>query len=80
MSLPSLISLLESSILLHTDKPVQFEISLGNAGNTLDGQILSVAGPASESRRGSTTAVTLVPPKPDELDAGSAAAGFDDGK
>ena len=63
-----------------TDKPVQFEISMGNAGNTIDGQILSVAGPASDSRRGSSTALIQGQTKLDEVDTSSAAAGFDDGK
>ena len=60
-----------------TDKPVQFEISVGNAGNTIDGQILSAPGPPSDSRRGSTAAVSQT--KSDEVDTTSTAAGFDDG-
>ena len=28
------------------DKPVQFELSMGNAGNTIDGQMQSLSGPA----------------------------------
>ncbi len=63
-----------------TDKPVQFEISMGNAGNTIDGQILSVGGPASDSRRGSSTALIQGPTKSDEVDTAIAAAGFDDGE
>ena len=63
-----------------TDKPVQFEISMGNAGNTIDGQILSAAGPSSDSRRGSSaTAITQGQTKSDETDASSLAQGFDDG-
>ena len=60
-----------------SDKPVQFEISMGNAGNTIDGQILSAAGPSTDSRRGSSS---VAPSKTDEVDAGSTAGGFDDGK
>jgi len=60
-----------------TDKPVQFEISMGNAGNTIDGQILSAPAPGSDSRRGSS--VTGDQQKLIEAEAGSAAAGFDDG-
>ena len=63
-----------------SDKPVQFEISMGNAGNTIDGQILSVAGPSTEGRRGSKETATLGPPKPEEVDAGSTGGGFNDGK
>ena len=63
-----------------TDKPVQFEISMGNAGNTIDGQILSVAGPASDSRRGSSSAAIQSQTKPDDVDAASTGAGFDDGE
>ena len=63
-----------------TDKPVQFEISMGNAGNTIDGQILSAPGPSSDSRRGSSsTAITQGQTKSDEADANSIAQGFDDG-
>ena len=63
-----------------TDKPVQFEISMGNAGNTIDGQLLSAAGPASDSRRGSSaTAITQAHTKSDDVDAASLTQGFDDG-
>ena len=64
-----------------TDKPVQFEISMGNAGNTIDGQLLSAAGPASDSRRGSSaTAITQAHTKSDDADATSLShQGFDDG-
>ena len=63
-----------------TDKPVQFEISMGNAGNTIDGQILSVAGPASDSRRGSSSAAITSQTKSDDVDVASTGAGFDDGE
>ena len=63
-----------------TDKPVQFEISMGNAGNTIDGQILSVPAPSSDSRRSSSVAITQGQHKPEgELETGSY-AGYDDGK
>ena len=69
-----------------SDKPVQFEISMGNAGNTIDGQIQSAPAPGSvEARRGSgatgsgpTGSPNL--PRKDELDAASTVGGLDDGK
>ena len=65
-----------------SDKPVQFEISMGNAGNTIDGQVQSAAipgggGGSGDNRRSSTSAS---PAKLDELETGSTTGGFDDGK
>ena len=63
-----------------TDKPVQFEISMGNAGNTIDGQILSVPGPGTDSRRNSSTALIPGQTKSDDVDTAGAGAGYDDGE
>ena len=64
-----------------SDKPVQFEISMGNAGNTIDGQIQSAPAPGSvEARRGSGATSSPSLPRKDELDAASTVGGLDDGK
>ena len=64
-----------------SDKPVQFEISMGNAGNTIDGQIQSAPAPGSaEGRRGSGATGSPILPRMDELDTSSTAGGIEDGK
>lgn len=57
------------------DKPVQFEISLGNAGNTIDGHI-----PSNAQQQGHQGAVAgQGPGKVEDAETGSI-AGYDDGK